>query len=147
MSAEFVWHEKVVTDRETGEPKVISKKETVWHMPDGLPDEIPPAESLDMDASLRLIGVMLNGEYEALRSYYYDRRRRVWRHAKFYRDAEAARGRVERSIRRLENFFLHDKLCMMIDGRMVIEKCRAEVYGKEWRKHPDFTEEQNEERS
>ena len=147
MSVEVVWHKRLVTDLKTGETKVIKKKETIWHMPDGLPDEIPPAESLDMDACLRLVGVMLNSEYETLRAYYYDRRRKVWRRAKFYRDAEAARGRAERSIRRLENFFLHDKLCMMIDGRMVIEKCRAEVYGKEWRKHPDFKEEQNEERS
>lgn len=147
MSVEVVWREKVVTDRETGEPKVIKKKETVWHMPDGLPDEIPPAESLDMDACLRLVGVMLNGEYEALRSYYYDRRRKVWRREKWVRSMDAQKARIERSIKRLEHFFLHDALCMMIDGRMVIEKCRAEVYGKEWRKHPDFKEGQNEERS
>lgn len=50
MSVEVIWHEKVVTDLKTGESKVIKKKETIWHMPDGLPDELPPAQTMDNEA-------------------------------------------------------------------------------------------------
>lgn len=140
MSVEVVWHEKVVTDLKTGETKVIKKKETIWHMPDGLPDELPPAQTMDNEACMRLVGVMLRGEYEALRAYYYDRRRKVWHKEGRLIDAARVKARTERAIHRLEAFFLHSPLCEMVDGKMVIEQCRAEVYGKEWREHPDFNE-------
>ena len=140
MSVEVIMREKVVTDRKTGESKVILKKETIWHMPDGLPDELPPAQTMDNEACMRLVGVMLRGEYEALREYYYDRRRKVWHKEGRPTDAARVKARTERAIHRLEVFFLRSPLCAMVDGQMVIEQCRAEVYGKEWRKHPDFNE-------
>jgi len=140
MSVEVVWHKRLVTDLKTGETKVIKKKETIWHMPDGLPDELPPAQTMDNEACMRLVGVMLRGEYEALREYYYDRRRKVWNKEGRPTDAARVKARTERAIHRLEVFFLRSPLCAMVDGQMVIEKCRAEVYGKEWREHPDFNE-------
>lgn len=113
----------------------------IWHMPDGLPDELPPAESMDTDACVRLVGVILHNQAEAL-SYLYDyRKHRRWTNAGTFADIERDKYSTMWNIKSLEDYFEEDPFCTGY-GRAIIDKCRRDVYGKNWKDHPDFRKEE-----
>lgn len=139
MPVEIKYVTKEYLIKETGK---IAKKRVpvrIWHMPDGLPDELPPAEKMDTEACLRLVGVLLHDKAEMLKDLYDYRKHRKWRNyadnSKKVAKLKAANAHL---IKETENIFYDDFFCTGVNGEAVVDSCRREVYGKKWKEHRDF---------
>ena len=105
----------------------------------GTPEEIPPAEKLDTEACLRLVGEILKGAREELTEAYDYRKHRRWKAlARREKTWQALKTTNAYRIASLEDLFLGDYYGTGVDGQMVVEMCRKEVYGKKWKEHRDF---------
>lgn len=150
MSVEYKDKTETVVNKKTGEEKTVTKKEVIWHMPDGMPDKLEDCDpqTWDDDACMRLAGEILHGNAEELKSLYEDRKLRSWgRRAHDYKEMLALKDQNRRFIACEERMFRQDLLCATIDGDLVIEKCRREIYGEKWAEHPDFKSEQRPEKN
>ena len=125
------------------EGQVVVKQavEHIWHMPDGLPDELPLAEQLDIEACMDLVGKVYGYVRKELELAYRDRKRRLWRHYHNEKNREPSKAANDYIIRYYEAFFRADIYGTGIDGEVVIEQCRRNIYGKDWREHRDFQKE------
>lgn len=115
--------------------------EHIWHMPDGLPDELPPAEQLDIEACMDLVGKVYGYVRKELEFAYRDRKRRLWRHYHNGSAGEQAKNANHFNIKYYEAFFRADIYGTGIDGEAVIEQCRRNIYGRDWKEHRDFSDE------